>query len=105
MLIFVSYSISTDNMKTQDIFIDYSLPLEIRYLSIIQLKNGIDKYWRKTATKWVKIFHPREMYPGRHSFADSNEVLSKRMRKIGSRKELWKSVLSSQHLFWHFTMR
>ncbi|KKY18054.1 putative importin 11 [Phaeomoniella chlamydospora] len=33
----------------QDIFIDHSLPDEIRYLSIIQLKNGIDKYWRKTA--------------------------------------------------------
>jgi hypothetical protein len=35
----------------QDIFLDQSLPIEVRYLSIIQLKNGIDKYWRKTATK------------------------------------------------------
>ena len=35
----------------QSVFIAYSLPVEIRYLAIIQLKNGIDKYWRKTATK------------------------------------------------------
>ncbi|KAH0536577.1 hypothetical protein FGG08_006561 [Glutinoglossum americanum] len=33
----------------QNVFIDKSLPLEIRYLAIIQLKNGIDKYWRKHA--------------------------------------------------------
>lgn len=35
----------------QSVFIDKSLPLEVRYLAIIQLKNGIDKYWRKTALK------------------------------------------------------
>ncbi|GAD98972.1 hypothetical protein ANI_1_536164 [Paecilomyces variotii No. 5] len=38
----------------QDIFIDYSVPAEVRYLAIIQLKNGIDKYWRKTATHALK---------------------------------------------------
>ncbi|GME46732.1 importin 11 [Neofusicoccum parvum] len=37
----------------QAAFIDKSLPVEIRYLAIIQLKNGIDKYWRKTATNAV----------------------------------------------------
>jgi hypothetical protein len=36
----------------QSVFLDKSLPLEVRYLAIIQLKNGIDKYWRKTATKY-----------------------------------------------------
>ena len=35
----------------QDAFIDKSLPYDIRYLSVIQLKNGIDKYWRRTAAK------------------------------------------------------
>jgi hypothetical protein len=30
------------------------LPSEIRYLAIIQLKNGIDKYWRKTATNAIQ---------------------------------------------------
>ncbi|KAF2186512.1 ARM repeat-containing protein [Zopfia rhizophila CBS 207.26] len=35
------------------VFLDKSLPLEVRYLAIIQLKNGIDKYWRKTATNAV----------------------------------------------------
>ncbi|PWY72374.1 importin 11 [Aspergillus heteromorphus CBS 117.55] len=38
----------------QDVFLDHSVPPEVRYLSIIQLKNGIDKYWRKTATNAIK---------------------------------------------------
>ena len=33
----------------QALYIDYSLPVELRHLAILQLKNGIDKYWRKTA--------------------------------------------------------
>lgn len=33
----------------QSLYVDYSLPVELRYLAVIQLKNGIDKYWRKTA--------------------------------------------------------
>jgi hypothetical protein len=37
----------------QNVFVDRSLPLEIRYLAIIQLKNGIDKYWRKHALKYI----------------------------------------------------
>ncbi|KAH7066090.1 armadillo-type protein [Paraphoma chrysanthemicola] len=37
----------------QSVFLDKSLPIEVRYLAIIQLKNGIDKYWRKTATNAV----------------------------------------------------
>jgi hypothetical protein len=35
----------------QSAFLDQTLPLELRYLAVIQLKNGIDKYWRKTARK------------------------------------------------------
>lgn len=35
----------------QSAYLDSRLPIEIRYLAIIQLKNGIDKYWRKTAAK------------------------------------------------------
>lgn len=38
----------------QTLYIDYSLPVELRYLAVIQLKNGIDKYWRKTATNAIK---------------------------------------------------
>ncbi|KAF2731946.1 ARM repeat-containing protein [Polyplosphaeria fusca] len=34
----------------QSVFLDKSLPLEVRYLAIIQIKNGIDKYWRKTTS-------------------------------------------------------
>lgn len=35
-------------------FLDFSLPIELRYLAIIQLKNGIDKYWRKAAANSIK---------------------------------------------------
>ena len=38
----------------QAVYLDKSLPNEIRYLAIIQLKNGIDKYWRKTASNAIK---------------------------------------------------
>jgi hypothetical protein len=37
----------------QDVFVDKALPLDIRYLAVIQLKNGIDKYWRKHAHKYL----------------------------------------------------
>lgn len=33
----------------QSIYADFSLRNEVRFQAIIQLKNGIDKYWRKTA--------------------------------------------------------
>ena len=36
-------------ISLQSIFIDASVPFEVRYLAAIQLKNGTDKYWRKTA--------------------------------------------------------
>src|SRR5258706_96636 len=38
----------------QAAYLDKSLPTEIRYLAIIQLKNGVDKYWRKSATNAIK---------------------------------------------------
>ncbi|KAJ5774329.1 Armadillo-like helical [Penicillium paradoxum] len=38
----------------QEVFLDHSVPNEVRYLAIIQLKNGIDKYWRKTAANAIK---------------------------------------------------
>ena len=37
----------------QSTFLNKSLPIEVRYLCAIQIKNGIDKYWRKTATNAV----------------------------------------------------
>ena len=37
----------------QSIFINNSLPFEARYLAAIQIKNGIDKYWRKTAANAI----------------------------------------------------
>lgn len=37
----------------QSAFLDRRLPLEVRYLAVIQLKNGVDKYWRKTANNAI----------------------------------------------------
>ena len=37
----------------QSTFIDGLLPVEVRYLCAIQIKNGIDKYWRKTASNAI----------------------------------------------------
>ena len=37
----------------QTVFVDRSLPVEVRYLAIIQLKNGIDRYWRKSASNAI----------------------------------------------------
>ncbi|KAH7326466.1 armadillo-type protein [Stachybotrys elegans] len=34
----------------QSVYLDKSLPLEVRFLAVIQLKNGIDKYWRLYAS-------------------------------------------------------
>ncbi|KIV82639.1 hypothetical protein PV11_04736 [Exophiala sideris] len=34
----------------QDIYADRSLTQDVRFQAIIQLKNGIDKYWRKTSS-------------------------------------------------------
>ena len=31
----------------QDVYADFSLHLDVRFMAIIQLKNGIDKHWRK----------------------------------------------------------
>ncbi|KAI8326315.1 ARM repeat-containing protein [Martensiomyces pterosporus] len=38
-----------------DIFADRSLPTGVRWLAIISLKNGIDKYWKKTATHTIQL--------------------------------------------------
>ncbi|KAL6714153.1 hypothetical protein ACLMJK_008647 [Lecanora helva] len=38
----------------QSLYLNYSLPVKIRYLAVIQLKNGVDKYWRKTATNAIR---------------------------------------------------
>ncbi|KAI0998791.1 hypothetical protein K3495_g9405 [Podosphaera aphanis] len=37
----------------QGINLFLSLPSEVRHLAIIQLKNGVDKYWRRVTTKTI----------------------------------------------------
>ncbi|CAK7226740.1 hypothetical protein SCUCBS95973_006300 [Sporothrix curviconia] len=43
----------------QSIFLDRTLPYEVRFLAIILLKNGIDKYWR-SAARLKGGLHPDE---------------------------------------------
>ncbi|KAG2171814.1 hypothetical protein INT43_008194 [Umbelopsis isabellina] len=38
----------------QDIFYDISLPVNVRFVSGLYLKNGIDAYWRKTAKNSIR---------------------------------------------------
>lgn len=49
-----SFHSSQPDRHLQAAYLDKSLPTEIRYLAIIQLKNGIDKYWRKSAPNAIK---------------------------------------------------
>jgi hypothetical protein len=48
-------------LTLQDIFLEKSAPLEIRYLAIIKLKNGIDKYWRKYAANAISKEEKKEI--------------------------------------------
>ncbi|KAL7268006.1 hypothetical protein RUND412_009385 [Rhizina undulata] len=37
----------------QDAFLDRSLPLELRWIAVITLKQGVDKFWRKAAANSI----------------------------------------------------
>ena len=66
-------------MNGQAAYEDLSLPLAVRFLALIQLKNGVDKYWRKSAVKYVL-----EGLLGSHPFqqsANDGAVLSAKMIK------------------------
>ncbi|KAL6944989.1 hypothetical protein ACO0QE_002432 [Hanseniaspora vineae] len=39
----------------QSIYLDLSLPLNIRWVAIIQFKNGLEKYWRLTRTNAIPV--------------------------------------------------
>ena len=38
----------------KDIYTDQSIPEQVRLQSVIQLKNGIDRHWRKTSSEPIK---------------------------------------------------
>ncbi|KAK5631640.1 hypothetical protein RRF57_007354 [Xylaria bambusicola] len=44
----------------QKVFLDKTLPREMRFLAIIQLKNGIDKYWRSHSVANKNAIPPAE---------------------------------------------
>lgn len=35
------------------IFSEYSLEVNVRWLAVLYFKNGVDRYWRKTAPKAI----------------------------------------------------
>ena len=39
----------------QQIFSNQNLDVNIRWLAVLYIKNGIDRYWRKTAPKFVNL--------------------------------------------------
>jgi hypothetical protein len=88
--------------RVQDIFVDYSLPDEVRYLAIIQLKNGVDRYWRKKANKYDCLRNRLGEWP----LANVNglAVRSNRRRRCKSRQEPWKPGSWNQLPIWHFIM-
>lgn len=52
----------------QAVYLDKTLPTEVRYLAVIQLKNGIDKYFRKTSPNAIS---PEERHGIRVKLLDS----------------------------------
>ena len=41
----------------QTIFSNLSLDVNVRWLAVVYFKNGIDRYWRKSAPKYVLRNH------------------------------------------------
>lgn len=33
----------------QSVYLEQGLPVEVRFLAVVQLKNGVERYWRKAA--------------------------------------------------------
>lgn len=42
---------SANRRISQTVFLDKSLPQDIRYLAVLHLKNGVDRYWRQSSSK------------------------------------------------------
>ena len=57
---------------------DRSLPVELRWMAIITLKQGVDKYWRKTANKY-SLKNPKE-----ENYADLCAALYRKPRSSTS---------------------
>ncbi|KAH8906125.1 ARM repeat-containing protein [Coniochaeta sp. PMI_546] len=49
----------------QTIFLDKSIPQDIRYLAILHLKNGVDKYWRQSSSKNALLPQEKEFIRSR----------------------------------------
>lgn len=100
---FLNLKLLRDANCLQDIFLDHSVPLEARYLAIIQLKNGIDKYWRKTAPKYAYLFCLLEGGIEK-ALLIIWKALSRKKRKTRSSLGLYRLALSNQPLFLPFIM-
>ena len=92
----------------QTVFVDKSLPFEVRYLAAIQIKNGIDRYWRKTAPNALSkeekaLLKSRCLESGineaDHRLALQNAILTARIVRYEFPHD-WPEVITSvtQHL-------
>lgn len=87
----------------QTVFLDKSLPSPIRHIAIIQLKNGIDKYWRSTAKNAIspaekEVIRPR-LFAGtvdeeHHPFAVQNALTTAKIIRLDYLKH-WANPLES----------
>lgn len=64
-------------LSLQDVFMEKNLPDNVRWMSIIYLKNGIDRYWRKSSKNELSI-DEKERIRKRvlHCSMDENHLLA-----------------------------
>ncbi|KAK9453741.1 armadillo-type protein [Dipodascopsis uninucleata] len=85
----------------QDIFLDETFPVDIRWISIIYFKNGIDKHWRRSAPNaisreekmQIRSKIPRSFLVTNTQLTTQNALAIARISKIDFPVE-WPSLLS-----------
>jgi len=40
----------------QSIFCNHEVSVNVRWLAVMYIKNGVDRYWRRTAPQWVYLY-------------------------------------------------
>ncbi|KAJ1733744.1 hypothetical protein LPJ61_001412 [Coemansia biformis] len=58
-----------------DIFADRSVPSQVRWMAIISLKNGIDKYWKRSAQYPIRISEKELVRPRLLTLLDEDNPL------------------------------
>ncbi|CCJ30132.1 unnamed protein product [Pneumocystis jirovecii] len=73
-------------LTLQDIFLNKEFPVNVRWISIIYFKNGIDKYWRKSAKNSIS-FEKKEKIRKRilQGSEDKNHLLAVQNSLVAAR--------------------